>query len=140
MTAPLLVFACTGVPRPQGSKKLVRDKRSGKTRMIDVRPDALEKWRDAVGWAAKLVRQPGAKLLAGPLRVELEFRFLITKPERMGEPHSQKPDVDKLIRAVLDSLTGIVWVDDCQVVSVAATKRWSSLPGVEVEIRDWSGA
>lgn len=35
-----------------------------------------------------------------------------------------KPDLDKLIRAVLDSLTGVVFVDDSQVSELAARKSF----------------
>ena len=34
------------------------------------------------------------------------------------------PDLGKLARAVLDALTGIVWVDDDQVVDLVCRKRW----------------
>ena len=47
---------------------------------------------------------------------------------------AQRPDVDKLTRAVLDALTGIVYVDDCQVVSLLAQKEWGTSPGVHVII------
>lgn len=49
------------------------------------------------------------------------------------------PDVDKLVRAVLDSLTDArVWVDDAQVVALTARKRycnrWTESEGVSIKI------
>ena len=35
---------------------------------------------------------------------------------------STRPDLDKLVRAVLDSLTGIVFVEDSQVAGLSAWK------------------
>ena len=53
--------------------------------------------------------------------------------------HVSKPDVDKLIRCVLDSLTGVVWHDDSQVIEVKANKRYEDIdrgPGLSVWIRE----
>jgi len=73
--------------------------------------------------------------LAGPLIVDIVFRFPIPAYRRRkidpDEPHLQKPDVDKLVRGVLDPLTatGIV-KDDCVVHDVHAHKAWC-VPGQE---------
>jgi len=48
-------------------------------------------------------------------------------------PATRPSDLDKLVRAVLDALTGIVWKDDAQVVALKATKVQGVTPGVEVE-------
>ena len=45
-----------------------------------------------------------------------------------------KPDVDKLSRSVLDALTGIVWVDDAQVVDKTVRKRYAETDRMEVTI------
>jgi crossover junction endodeoxyribonuclease RusA len=38
--------------------------------------------------------------------------------------HAQKPDIDKLCRAVLDAMTGVVFNDDAQVVALSAVRQW----------------
>ena len=49
-----------------------------------------------------------------------------------------RPDVDKLLRAVLDAITGIVFMDDSQVVKAEASKVFG--PGPEAIICvDWEG-
>lgn len=50
--------------------------------------------------------------------------------------HTSKPDLDNLIKAVKDGLNGIVWVDDAQVVRVAAEKKYSENPRVECCVSD----
>ena len=45
------------------------------------------------------------------------------KPSAPRHP-GRKPDLDKLVRAVFDSLTSIVWIDDAQVVRLTAMKRY----------------
>jgi Holliday junction resolvase RusA-like endonuclease len=43
-----------------------------------------------------------------------------------------RPDIDKLLRAVLDALTGLVFVDDGQVVTVNMAKEYANVTGVEL--------
>ena len=40
-----------------------------------------------------------------------------------SEWHTKKPDLDNLAKAVLDSLAGLAWVDDSQVVILGLAKR-----------------
>jgi len=47
---------------------------------------------------------------------------------------TSKPDVDNYAKAIMDGLSGIVWKDDSQVVSLMAEKIYSVRPGVHVEI------
>jgi crossover junction endodeoxyribonuclease RusA len=37
---------------------------------------------------------------------------------------AKPPDLDKLTRAIWDSLTSVVWVDDAQVVAATIRKQW----------------
>jgi len=72
-----------------------------------------------------------------PVAVELGFYF--PKPKR-GAPrhgwHVVRPDLDKLARAVLDELTGIVIYDDSQVASLTCTKSYvDSLDFAGVKIK-----
>ena len=48
---------------------------------------------------------------------------------------SAKPDVDNVIKAVLDALNGVAYKDDARVVDVHARKIYSETPGVLVEIK-----
>jgi Holliday junction resolvase RusA-like endonuclease len=51
--------------------------------------------------------------------------------------HAQKPDVDNLVKAVLDCGSGIgLWRDDCQVVHTDAAKLWAgdNGPGLQLDI------
>lgn len=70
------------------------------------------------------------------LGVELVFRFPRPKSHGPGAPlfRTQRPDVDKLARAVLDACTGIVYMDDCQVVALGAQKQYGDAAGVEIII------
>ena len=75
--------------------------------------------------------------------VLLVSQFFFARPARHlrnGEPtkfHVQHPtsrqcgDLSKLVRCLEDGLTGIVWVDDSQVVYCEASKRYVSDLGSE---------
>jgi|SRR5690625_628512 len=45
-----------------------------------------------------------------------------------------KPDIDNFIKAALDSLSGVVFADDKQVVRVEASKRYSLQPKLVVTV------
>ena len=68
------------------------------------------------------------ELLSGPVSVELVFVFPRTKGQiwkRRDMPrirHTKKPDADNLAKAVLDSLNGLIWVDDAQVCELSVSK------------------
>lgn len=46
----------------------------------------------------------------------------------------KKPDVDNIIKSILDALNNIAWLDDKQVTSCYIEKHYSHKPRVEVEI------
>ena len=48
----------------------------------------------------------------------------VLKEEHIATRHGKRPDVDKLARAVLDGLTGVVFVDDSQVFDLSVLKTW----------------
>lgn len=50
---------------------------------------------------------------------------------------TKKPDIDNIVKAVLDALNGIAYKDDIQVVRVTATKIYAERAGVHVEIKEF---
>lgn len=127
-----------GIPRPQGSKRPYRTQ--GGIVLVES-CKGLPEWRQMVS-AAALMTIP-APDLTGPVGVQMLFRFprpkgtLTSKGEiRPDQDHMRvRPDLDKLVRAVLDSLTGIAYRDDAQVVTVTAYKEWTEgPPGVTVRV------
>lgn len=68
--------------------------------------------------ATFVLRRPKSTIIDGK-------RWDLTKPET--PPHIKKPDSDKLVRAVLDAMTGIVYNDDAQVVEHHARKRLADI-------------
>lgn len=85
----------------------------------------LGAWTQAAKWAAKTA---GAKLVSKPNAVMLHvcFQFMPPKSDPTRAEHTVKPDIDKLLRAVLDALTGVAYEDDSQVDTVIATKSYGA--------------
>lgn len=75
--------------------------------------------------------------------VEMEMIFCVTRPKSVPQskrPHmTVMPDLDKFVRAVLDSLTGYAYNDDSQVVSIKALKRYADNDGFTIKIRPYLG-
>lgn len=46
-----------------------------------------------------------------------------------GEPHMETPDIDNLVKGLLDAL----YADDAHVWSVWAEKRWAEMPSIWIE-------
>jgi len=63
-----------------------------------------------------------------------KFSHLL-KPDSPNVFHSVKPDRGKLLRAVEDALTGIVYTDDARVVGGSVWKIWGDEPGVIMIVR-----
>jgi len=70
--------------------------------------------------------------------VKTKFEFLVPRPKTVKRKYpigKYEGDIDKLVRALLDAMTGTVYVDDSQVVTSSETQRYTSkIPGVWVTI------
>lgn len=139
-------FFVEGTPKPQGSKKTFFNHKTGKAVMVEAAGDPLKKWRkrvaeeasvhyfsEPVHSASELPSEPFTKCV----RVSLIFRLKrpkshyrtgkfsgVLKEEHIATRHGKRPDADKLARAVLDGLTGVVFVDDSQVFDLSVLKTW----------------
>ena len=122
-----ITFTVYGTPRPAGSKRGFINKHSGRICMVDASGENGRMWRQDVAKAAleAMREQAEGQLLDGPLELVLTFHMPRPKShyrsggrilkETSPKWHVHKPDATKLIRAVEDAMTGIVWNDDSQV-------------------------
>lgn len=118
-------FFVKGRPVPQGSLKFIQG------RPIHVRAHDLALWRADIARNAEL---HGYKPVADSgVKVEISFIFDRPKSSKRSFPWV-KPDLDKLIRAVLDGLTGVAYVDDCQVILISASKVYGERTGAWIEV------
>lgn len=119
----IVAFRVNGLPAPKGSFRIAR-KRGGKGFTVRKDSDKTETWHRLVGWAAKVTMGSAAPFTDLPLAVTVAF--YLPRPKRAGARPSVKPDLDKLLRATLDPLEGIVIDQDSRVVEVSASKHYAN--------------
>jgi len=138
----MIAFHVLGVPRPQGSKRAFV--RGGRPVLVEAGGAAHKSWRHTVTCAAHEAAEGFQFAARAPVQLTLTFTFARPKSHytpkgklRRGAPstHTQRPDVDKLVRAVCDSLTdaGVIH-DDAQISAIDALKQWGARPGATIEL------
>lgn len=104
--------------------------------------DAKTKGIEALILAEWLAEAPSSTPHDGPVTVELVATFTPApswpkwKRELAmagGLPHTQKPDVDNLLK-VIDGLNGHAWRDDSQIVDAVARKRFGPFAQTRITI------
>lgn len=145
MNVNRIAFTVFGKPMPKGSKTAIV--RGAKAVLLDARRGPARKeylaWHTAIdyaawAWSTGNPRLPDDPTWDSPLDVRL--RFFLPRPKSLPKKvlhHTKKPDVDKLVRAALDPMSGILFRDDSQVVRLVATKEYAApgdAPRVEVSI------
>lgn len=126
-----VAFSVRGIPVPQGSAKPFIA--GGKARLA-TKSAPLMAWRTAIATSAATAMGDDP-VLTGPVVVDAVFLLPRPKsvPRRVQVP-AVRPDLDKLARALLDGITGVVVEDDSRVVDLLVRKRYSDRPGVEVTV------
>ena len=112
-------------------------------------PGTADGWKYAItAEAAKNCGGTGTWMTDGPVALQVLFRMprparLNTKKALAGmtapfHRHVSKPDLDNLLKAVMDALTPIgIWKDDAQVWKIEATKRYAGpaeMPGANITV------
>ena len=120
----MLQFTVAGAPKPKGSMRAFVPR--GWTRpVLTSASGGLKAWEQAIQAVAQ---DHVVAYTTDPVRVRL--RFALPRPKSLSRraarrPHVKRPDVDKLARAALDALTGVVWKDDSQVYALSAVKHYA---------------
>jgi len=127
----LLEVQVDGVPQTKGSWRVVMH--GGKPSLV---PDneAEPTWAHMVAWVARARLRGRA-----PDGQRYAVRLAFTLPAPPNRRRTNRRDLDKLARSVLDALTKIVWLDDEQVEDLHLSKRVGDDPGVVITI-DVKGA
>lgn len=93
-----------------------------------------------LSWAiARAIQDSGVnratieQTIASEPKTSVKMDFYLTIPKSFSkrkrdkmdlEPHTIKPDLDNLIKNVLDRGNGVLWKDDKVIRSIQATKSW----------------
>lgn len=142
----MVVIRVRGLPVAQGSvRAFVAGGRAHVATDARRTNSPLGAWRTAIATEARAAFGD-TPAPSGPidLDVVLEWprplaHYRGGKPERGLRPDApvakaSKPDVDKVVRAVLDALDGIAYRDDAQVANLHVAKVWGEEPGATIGV------
>lgn len=152
----MIEFTVLGQPATAGSKRGIPYEKKGKFKAngkpeLGVRVihdnERFESWSQACKQEA--LRAAAGRFIDGPILLMVQiirprpkghFRTgknsLQVRDAAPGYPDT-KPDLTKVVRAIEDSLTGVIWRDDCQVVRQVTAKDWGEPERVEVTVAEW---
>ena len=136
----IISFTIPGQPQGKGRPRV--GSIGGHARMFT--PAKTVAYEGLIAHAAQQARGD-LPLLDGPLVVNLVLHCQI--PASWSKKKQQqalageirpttKPDIDNVLKAVLDGCNGVLWRDDVLVVTVSVTKLYASVPSVCVVARE----
>jgi Holliday junction resolvase RusA-like endonuclease len=124
-------FVAYGIPAAQGSKRAFVNPKTGRAIITESSSKTHASWRERVAQAAATARPQ--TLYDGPCNVRAVFYFLRpkshSKRQREGIYRDSAPDLDKLLRAIGDSMTGVIYDDDRRIVSFDGCRKLYAAPG-----------
>lgn len=123
------------IPGKPFAKQRARATRQGRV----YTPKETVSFERAVG---QLAAQHFPAPIDGPVRLTIIATF--RPPEswsnkkrvaHIGQPHTQRPDIDNCIKAISDGLNRIAWADDGQVAEILGRKIWGETEQTIVQVR-----
>lgn len=133
-------FTVEGEPKGKGRPRFRRTKNFVQT-YTDAKTKSYEQQIKDAATRAMGESEP----LETPLSVFLYVRFSVpksyskqrTKDCLSGkEKHTKKPDIDNVAKQILDSMNDVVYKDDTQVIFLNVKKLYSTVPGVDILVRE----
>lgn len=124
-------FVIDGKCPTKGSVKSFVNPKTGK--VVSIADNArLKDWTTNARWAARAAKVP---MVYKPHAVTIHVLVEFVKPKSSkATAPTVRPDADKLLRAILDMLTGVAYADDSQVVFAAIMKAYGPSERVTVTI------
>ena len=126
-----MIFTVEGEPRGKQRPRLTR---SG----IVYTPSETTRYEKSVK-AAYLMA--GGRKINGPVKVTVWAFLKIpasksakARAQMRGEPATKKPDIDNILKIILDGLNGAAYEDDKQVVEAVVYKGYRPEPSVSVDV------
>lgn len=136
-------FFVAGEPQPKGSTRSFYVKKLDRVVTTTTNRNT-KKWELRIAMEAQHVnelRRTSFYSAEKRCGYEVEAHFLFSRPKSLPKRsrlNTKRPDLDKLVRAVLDGLADIIIPDDSQVISVAASKGYvpeGGTPGARIRIK-----
>lgn len=126
-----MMFTVEGEPRGKQRPRLTK---SG----IVYTPSETTRYEKSVK-AAYLIA--GGRKITGPVKVTVwafmkipESKSAKAREQMRGEYATKKPDIDNILKIILDGLNGVAYDDDKQVVQATVYKGYRPEPSVSVDV------
>jgi Holliday junction resolvase RusA-like endonuclease len=126
-----------GLPVAQGRPRFTAFHVGPHARVKVYDPKRSAEWKAHVQAQVRL-----AKLIPDVVNgdaMSLDLRFVLPRPKNLPKRvvhHLKKPDLDNLVKAVKDALTGLLYARDSQVVTLTATKKYGAKTGVRIRVKE----
>ena len=86
---------------------------------------------------AHLAKHKPEKKYTGPVELVSTWCFPVRGKHKDGEPMTNKPDTDNLVKLLKDCMTKVgFWKDDAQVTREIVEKFWADIPGIYIRIKE----
>ena len=93
-----------------------------------------------------LLKYPRFKPFEGRVQVEISANFEIPKSAKKTEKElmlenkinpTKKPDIDNIVKIVLDAMNGIAFKDDTQITKLQVEKAYATSESVSIKISEY---
>ena len=93
-----------------------------------------------------LLKYPKYKPFEGRVKVEINALFEVPKSAKKSEKElmlnnsinpTKKPDIDNIVKIVLDAMNGVAFKDDIQITKLNVEKAYSSSESVQIKISEY---
>jgi len=102
-------------------------------------PEKTRTAEDEIRWHIIRMFETFAPCYEKGVPLKLEAVFYKTRPKRLPKRiclPTGKPDIDNLLKALVDAMAGLLFLNDSQITSVTARKRYGDPPRIEVSLRE----
>lgn len=138
----MFTFIVRGKPQSKLRARVVTNKYSGKVHSYT--PEKTMAYENLIRWSYKEAggQYMGEKLIEAEIKAFYPIPKSKTKKERLAIEQDEirpqtKPDCDNIIKVVLDSLNGVAYYDDKQVVCVSCNKYYSDTGYLEITFKEF---
>lgn len=138
-------FTVEGKPQGKARARTFYNRRLGK--MQSITPEKTVDYEDLVRWSYKAAggEYYGRGLFVVHITAVYEVPTSYLKNTRemalRGEiKPAVKPDIDNIVKSILDALNGVAYYDDSEVIGLTAEKMYGENARVVVELKQIKGA
>jgi len=118
-----------GKPIGKARPRFGRNKHTGK--VVTFTPQQTKNYEQEIATTAQCAMF-GKTMFEGPVKVTIKAFF---EHKTKTGWHTSRPDLDNIVKAVLDGLNGVVFADDAVVAQLVASKEYGE-ERVEVQVEN----